>query len=84
MGIPMELKWWEKDVVKGVQEWLKNTELLTLELGWIHLITGLLKSERRKQKRARGKDVSTETGSGGCIHNERDTFIIKETHINGI
>ena len=51
MGFLMEGKWWEKDVVEGVQEWLKNTELLTLELGWIHLITGLLKSERRNQKR---------------------------------
>ena len=84
MGFLMEGKWWEKDVVEGVQEWLKNTELLTLELGWIHLITGLLKSERRKQKRAREKAVSTETESRRCIHNKRDAFIIKETHINGI
>lgn len=72
MGFLMEGKWWEKEVVEGVQEWLKNTELLTLELGWFHLITGPLKSERRKQKRAREKDVSTETGSGRCIHNMRN------------
>ena len=28
MGFLMEGKWWEKDVVEAVQEWLKNTELL--------------------------------------------------------
>lgn len=72
MGFLMEGKWWEKEVVEGVQEWLKNTDLLTLELGWFHLITGPLKRERRKQKRAREKDVSTETGSGRYIHNMRN------------
>lgn len=52
---------------EGVQEWLKNTELLTLELGWFHLIIGLLRV-RGGNRRGKPEKKTYQQKQGRKVH----------------
>ena len=73
MGFPMEGKWWEKDVVEGVQEWLKNTELLTQSWNGFISSQGSLRVRGGSRRGPEEKMYQQKQG-------HEDAFIMKEMH----